>query len=70
MRSTDGFPSLSTQPNTSMLSGFSPVLLNQFCNEGLTSLQALTPWALLEKSLSNERYKVLEDKITELFSIN
>jgi hypothetical protein len=70
LRSTDGFPGLSTQPNTSMLSGFSPVLLNQFCNEGLTSLQSLTPWALLEKSLSNERYNILGDKISELFVIN
>jgi hypothetical protein len=46
-----------------MISGFSPVLLNQFCNEGLSALQALTPWALLEKSLENDRYKVLSDKI-------
>ena len=69
LRSTSGFPGLSTQPNTSMLSGFSPVLLNQFCNEGLNALQALTPWALLEKSLSNERYTILGDKISELFNI-
>jgi hypothetical protein len=64
LRSTSGFPGLSTQPNTSMMSGFSPVLLNQFCNEGLNALQALTPWALLEKSLSNERYTILGDKIS------
>jgi hypothetical protein len=63
LRSTKGFPCLTTQPNTSMISGFSPVLLNQFCNEGLTALQSLTPWALLEKSLENDRYKVLRDKI-------
>jgi hypothetical protein len=67
LRSTKGFPCLITQPNTSMISGFSPVLLNQFCNEGLTSLQALTPWALLEKSLENDRYKVLGDKILSVF---
>jgi hypothetical protein len=66
LRSTSGFPCLSTQPNTSMLSGFSPVLLNQFCNEGLTALQALTPWALLEKSLENDRYNVLRDKMNEI----
>ncbi len=70
LRSTSGFPALSSQANTSMMSGFSPVLLNQFCNEGLTALQALTPWALLTKSLENNRYTVLKDKILELFSIN
>jgi hypothetical protein len=69
LRSTKGFPCLTTQPNTSMISGFSPVLLNQFCNEGLTALNALTPWALLEKSLENDRYKVLGDKILDLLSI-
>ena len=68
LRSTCGFPGLSTQPNMSMVSGFSPVLLNQFCNEGLPALQALTPWALLEKSLENDRYKVLGDKINELIN--
>jgi hypothetical protein len=70
LRSTSGFPALSSQSNTSMISGFSPVLLNQFCSEGLTALQALTPWALLTKSLENNRYTVLKDKILELFSIN
>jgi hypothetical protein len=66
LRSTKGFPCFTTQPNTSMISGFSPVLLNQFCNEGITALNALTPWALLEKSLENDRYKVLGDKILGL----
>jgi hypothetical protein len=68
LRSTSGFPGLSTQPNTSMVSGFSPVLLNQFCNEGLPALQALTPWALLEKSLENDRYMVLGNKINEIIN--
>jgi hypothetical protein len=68
LRSTQGFPCLTTQPNTSMISGFSPVLLNQFCNEGLTALNALTPWALLEKSLENDRYKVLGDKLLSIFN--
>ena len=66
LRSTQGFPALSNQSNTSMMSGFSPVLLNQFCNEGLTALQALTPWSLLEKSLENERYAIMSDKINNL----
>jgi len=63
LRSTSGFPCLANQPNTSMMSGFSPALLNLFCDQGLDALQACTPWSLLMKSLENERYKIMEDKI-------
>jgi hypothetical protein len=63
LRSTDGFPSLSSQPNTSMLSGFNPVLLNQFCDQGRASLEQYTPWTVLTKSLENPRYNDMGDKI-------
>lgn len=63
--STSGFPTLSTQKNASMMSGFSPALLNLFCEEGLESLQSCTPWSLFVKSLENERYKVLDQYIRE-----
>lgn len=65
LRSTSGFPTLSNQPNTSMMSGFSPSLLNLFCEEGIDALQSCTPWSLLVKSLENERYKFMLDKIQE-----
>ena len=65
LRSTSGFPSLSTQKNASMMSGFSPALLNVFCEEGLTALQSCTPWSLFIKSLENERYKVMDEYIRE-----
>ena len=68
LRSTSGFPTLSSQPNTSMMSGFSPALLNLFCGEGLESLKICTPWSLLEKSLSLDRYKIMEDKFYYEFS--
>jgi hypothetical protein len=60
LRSTNGFPMLSTEPNCSMVSGFNPVILNEFCEEGLEALQNCTPWSQLEKSLQNERYDVLK----------
>ena len=63
LRSTNGFPTLSNQRNCSTMSGFSPTLLNLFCEEGLTSLQACTPWSLLGKSLENERYRIMAEKI-------
>ena len=65
LRSTSGFPSLSTQKNTSMMSGFSPALLNLFCEEGFDALQSCTPWSLFVKSLENERYKILDQRIRE-----
>ena len=65
LRSTGGFPSLSNQPNCSMMSGFSPALLNLFCDQGLTALQSCTPWSLLERSLENERYKIMSDRFSQ-----
>ena len=65
LRSTNGFPSLSNQPNCSMMSGFSPALLNLFCDQGLTALQSCTPWSLLERSLENERYKIMSDRLSQ-----
>ena len=65
LRSTSGFPSLSNQPNCSMMSGFSPALLNLFCDQGLNALQSCTPWTLLERSLENERYKIMSDRLSQ-----
>jgi hypothetical protein len=66
LRSTNGFPSLSTQRNASMMSGFSPALLNVFCEEGLEALQSCTPWSIFIKSLDNERYSYLEKHLREM----
>jgi hypothetical protein len=63
LRSTTGFPALSLQKNASMMSGFSPALLNLFCEQGLEGLQTCTPWSLFRKSLDNPRYQVLEDEM-------
>jgi hypothetical protein len=65
LRSGSGFPTLSTQKNCSMMSGFSPALLNIFCEEGLEALQSCTPWSLFVKTLDNERYKILDQHIRE-----
>lgn len=65
LRSTSGFPSLANQSNASMMSGFSPALLNVFCEQGIDALQSATPWSMLEKSLDNKRYAILGDKLLE-----
>ncbi len=66
LRSTSGFPTLSTQQNASMMSGFSPALLNLFCEEGISTLQSCTPWSLFRKSLDLERYQILDKKLREV----
>jgi hypothetical protein len=65
LRSTGGFPALSSQKNASMMSGFSAALLNLFCEEGLNALQSATPWSIFIKSVELERYKVLEERLLE-----
>lgn len=69
LRSTSGFPSLSNQPNTSMMSGFSPMLLNLFCDQGISALKSYTPWSLLLKTLENERYKIMSDRLSREIDI-
>ena len=66
LRSTSGFPCLSYQTNVSMMSGFSPALLNVFCEKGLDALQSCTPWSILVECLDNPRYTILSDKLTLL----
>ena len=61
LRSTDGFPCVSTQKNISMMSGFSPVLLNQFCENGITA--SSTPWETFNTSLLNKRYDILNSVV-------
>jgi len=60
LKKTNGFPSLSTDQNVSMMSGFSPALLNVFCEKGVNGLQQYTPWNTLLDSLSNKRYNGFE----------
>lgn len=60
LRSTGGFPALSSQGNMSMMSGFDPTVLNMFCELGIEALRFMTPFNTLLKLLDNERYYTLE----------
>jgi len=64
LRSTYGFPTLSNENGASMMSGFSPVLLNLFCEKGLTALQEATPWNMMIESLKHERYTCLDEYVS------
>jgi len=57
---TTGYPSLSTDANVSMMSGFSPVLLNVFCEKGVEGLKEYTPWLTFLHALKNDRYNIFE----------
>jgi hypothetical protein len=69
LRSTSGFPSMSNEPGASMISGFSPALLNDFCDKGMDALLSLTPWTQLVSSLSKERYQILGDQLEQLIYV-
>jgi hypothetical protein len=56
LRSTGGSPSLSSTKNVSMLSGFSPALLNGFCEKGISALEDYSPWKMFIDGLEHERY--------------
>ena len=68
LRSTGGFPALSTKKNISMVSGFSQVLLNSFCDKGIEFLRECTPWTILMNQLEHERYNWTNDLFTSLFA--
>jgi hypothetical protein len=65
LRSTTGFPSLSNQQNCSMIAGFSPALLNLFCEKGIDAFESCTPWSMLEQSLDTPRYKIMGDMLNK-----
>lgn len=63
LRSTSGFPTLMREPNVSTMSGFSPALLNQFCEKGFEGLAVSNPWSTLVNSLFTNRYKQMIKQI-------
>lgn len=56
LKNTTGFPELSYQDNITMLSGYSPMLLNAFVEQGISGLQNITPWLMLNNMLNKDRY--------------
>jgi hypothetical protein len=62
LRSTSGFPVLSNQKNVSMMSGYNPALLNNFCDDGMDIFHSITPWSLFTQVLNNQRYLRMENE--------
>ena len=64
LRATSGFPAQCDDTRCSMLSGFSPAILNAFMNgESLKDLPTVTPWKTLLEQLNNSRYDILECRV-------
>ena len=63
LRSTSGFPTMSTEAGCSMMSGFDPTILNMFCEMGMEALKEMTPYKTLLKLLDNPRYLPMETVI-------
>ena len=60
LRSSEGFPVISTQKNATMFSGFSPALLNAFCEKGMDFLEASSPYEQMLNLLNNPRYAIFD----------
>jgi len=64
LRSTNGFPSLSNQNRVSMVSGYSPSILNLFCEGNSKGKVNYTPWDLYINILGNKRYSIMEEGLS------
>lgn len=67
LRKTNGFPTVTTVPNTVMISGFSPVMLNIFADKGVDGLKTFTPINMLKNLLNNERYNLYNNFVHNCF---
>jgi Mg-chelatase subunit ChlD len=67
LRSTSGFPTVTSEPNVSMVSGFSPAILNQFCEKGIDALKTCTPWNQMLDTLKTPRYDVFDEILRLIF---
>jgi hypothetical protein len=56
LRSTNGFPSSTSNKNVTMFSGYSSSLLNAFCEKGIDVLKDMTPINMIIEILNKERY--------------
>ena len=61
LRSTSGFPSLSTSTGAMMMSGASPALLNMFCEKGIDALTSYTPWSMFLETVNHARYSCVKN---------
>lgn len=59
LRKTSGFPTVSFRPGVSMISGYTPQLMNAFMAQGSKAVQDYNPYNVLKGILDAPRYKFL-----------
>ena len=67
LRKTDGFPNSVYEKNTTMISGYSPVLLNAFSEKGFDELKSITPFKMLEDILNHKNYNFIDTYCNNTF---
>lgn len=67
LKKTNGFPNCVYEKNTTMISGYSPVMLNAFSEKGFDDLKSITPFKMLEGILRNNRYKFVDIPVTMVY---
>jgi len=68
LRNTEGFPTVSSKNNCTMLAGYNSTLLNVFCEKGVGALNKFTPRLMLEGLLNNPRYSDMEEDLITYFN--
>lgn len=66
LRKTNGFPAKSIDDNVIMITGYNPMLVNHFINNGTEALNEYTPWKMMLRVLENQRYNEFSNSIVEL----
>jgi hypothetical protein len=67
LRKTTGFPVKSDMENVTMISGFSSVVLNHFCQKGVDVLKNYSGYIMFREIVGAERYAKLEERIRNYF---
>jgi Mg-chelatase subunit ChlD len=67
LRKTSGFPTKSDEPNVTMISGFSSVVLNHFCQKGVDVLKNYSGYIMFQEIVGAMRYEKLETVIRKYF---
>lgn len=67
LRKTTGFPTKSDEPNVTMISGFSSVVLNHFCQKGVDVLKNYSGYIMFQEIVGATRYEKLETVIRKYF---
>jgi len=67
LRKTTGFPTKSDMKNVTMISGFSSVVLNHFCQKGADVLKNYSGYIMFREIVGSARYANLEECIRNYF---